>query len=58
MQQKRKQPTETTTERISYQKDRFREYDEINDRNDKFYADQPLARISFGKLPYPVGNAS
>ena len=58
MQQRRKSQSETTSERIPLKEDRFREYKDINDRKDNFYANQPLSRISFGKLPYPVGNAS
>ena len=58
MQQRRKHNYETTTDKNSNKEDRFRQYDDINDRKDDYYTNQPLARISFGKLPYPIGSAS
>ena len=58
MQQRRKHYYETTTDENSNNEDRFRQYDDINDSKDDYYTNQPLARISFGKLPYPIGSAS
>ena len=58
MQQRRKNNYETTTDENSYKEDRFRQYEDSNDRKDDYYTNQPLARISFGKLPYPIGSAS
>ena len=49
---------ETTSDRNLYSEDRIRKYSNANDQQGSLYSNQPLARVSFGLLPYPAGNAS
>ena len=49
---------ETTSDRKPYTEDRIRKYSDANDQQGSLYSNQPLARVSFGLLPYPAGNAS
>ena len=58
IQQRNKQQFETTSARNPFNRDRFSEYTDDSSRQDSVYANQPLAKISFGRLPYPVGNSS
>ena len=47
---------ETATKRVpNNNRNRFDQFDAERDRDD-YSSNQPLAKISFGKLPYPSGN--
>ena len=47
---------ETTTERLPNEtRNRFGDIGDERDRDD-YLSSRPLARISFGRLPYPAGN--
>lgn len=46
---------ETTTQKQVVNRNRFENFDSAGSRED-YLTNQPLAKIAFGKLPYPSGN--